>query len=142
MALSATSDGLGTAAWRNILRPLLLRLSSDNVLLIGTHVRARVIAPILNAAVALSMVMSFMLLLEAVFMSSVSLYVKLFRRTPEKRFKCKAMGGDAEKGGLDYPMVLVQIPMYNEKEVIGFLTLSPLVIFSLLRRELTQILTF
>jgi beta-mannan synthase len=87
-------------------------------------VRARVIAPILNAAVALSMVMSFMLLLEAVFMSSVSLYVKLFRRTPEKRFKCKAMGGDAEKGGLDYPMVLVQIPMYNEKEVIGFLSLT------------------
>ncbi|XP_078164467.1 putative glucomannan 4-beta-mannosyltransferase 2 [Carex rostrata] len=117
MALPATSDGLNSATWQNVLRPFLLRSSFDNVVLIGTHVRAHVIAPILDAAVVLCMVMSFMLLLEAVFMSAVSVYVKLFRRTPEKRYKWEAMGGDVEKGGLDYPMVLVQIPMYNEKEV-------------------------
>lgn len=93
--------------------------------------RAHVIAPILDAAVVLCMVMSFMLLLEAVFMSTVSVYVKLFRRTPEKRYKWEAMGGDAEKGGLDYPMVLVQIPMYNEKEVSDFF-LSPLGILACL----------
>lgn len=68
-------------------------------------------------------------------MSAISLYVKLFQRTPEKRYKWEAMGGDAEKGGLDYPMVLVQIPMYNEKEVSGFVSLTT-GDFSLLGREL------
>ncbi|KAJ4767574.1 cellulose synthase like [Rhynchospora pubera] len=117
MALSAASDGPIPDTWQNIVRPLLLRPSSDNALLIWTHVRAHVIAPVVDAAVVLCMVMSFMLLLEAMFMSAVSLYVVLFRRTPEKRYKWEAMGGDAEKGGSDYPLVLVQIPMYNEKEV-------------------------
>ncbi|XP_020571640.1 probable mannan synthase 4 [Phalaenopsis equestris] len=79
--------------------------------------RKAVIAPAMRAAVALSLVLSVMLLAEVVFMSFVSLAVKLFRLKPEKRYKWEAISGDLETGSSDYPMVLVQIPMYNEKEV-------------------------
>ena len=43
--------------------------------------------------------------------------VKLFKRKPEKRYKWEPMEDDLELGNSVYPMVLVQIPMYNEKEV-------------------------
>nr|GLL25872.1 hypothetical protein BRARA_C00129 [Ipomoea trifida] len=43
--------------------------------------------------------------------------VKMFSRTPEKRFKWEALEEDAELGNGCFPMVLVQIPMYNEREV-------------------------
>lgn len=50
-------------------------------------------------------------------MNLVVLYVKLFKRKPEKVYKWKPMQEDIELGDESYPMVLVQIPMYNEKEV-------------------------
>lgn len=50
-------------------------------------------------------------------MNFVILFVKLFRRKPEKVYKWEAMQEDVEVGPDNYPMVLVQIPMYNEKEV-------------------------
>jgi hypothetical protein len=54
--------------------------------------------------------------------------IKLLRRVPERRYKWEALpsdesgqGEDEEAtvggGGQDFPMVLVQIPMYNEREV-------------------------
>ncbi|WZZ04201.1 hypothetical protein YC2023_090122 [Brassica napus] len=46
------------------------------------------------------------------------LYVKLFKRKPEKVYKWEPMQEDIELGDESYPMVLVQIPMYNEKEVL------------------------
>ncbi|KAE8683232.1 putative mannan synthase 3 [Hibiscus syriacus] len=36
---------------------------------------------------------------------------------PEKRYKWEPMKDDVELGSSAYPMVLIQIPMYNEKEV-------------------------
>ncbi|KAK9911843.1 hypothetical protein M0R45_035730 [Rubus argutus] len=44
-------------------------------------------------------------------------YSRFFRRRPEKRWKWEAIKDDVELGNSSYPMVLVQIPMYNEKEV-------------------------
>lgn len=50
-------------------------------------------------------------------MGIVIVLLKLFGRKPEKRYKWEAMKDDVELGNSAYPMVLVQIPMYNEKEV-------------------------
>lgn len=56
-------------------------------------------------------------------MSIVVVFVKLFRRTPEKVHKWEAIkDDDLELGNSNYPMVLIQIPMYNEKEVINFIS--------------------
>jgi beta-mannan synthase len=83
-------------------------------------VRAGLIAPALQAAVWACLVMSVMLVVEAVYNSAVSLGVKAIGWRPEWRFKWESLpggGGDEEKGSAHYPMVLVQIPMYNELEV-------------------------
>nr|GMC83055.1 glucomannan 4-beta-mannosyltransferase 9-like [Ipomoea batatas] len=75
------------------------------------------IAPILNIAVLICFVMTTLLFVEWVYMGVVITVVKLFRRTPEKRFKWQPLEEDAELGNASFPRVLVQIPMYNEKEV-------------------------
>lgn len=62
--------------------------------------------------------MSVMLFVEVMYMGIIVLYVKLFKRIPEKFYKWEAMEDDVECGSASYPMVLVQIPMYNEKEVL------------------------
>lgn len=61
-------------------------------------------------------------------MGVVIIAVKLLRRTPEKRYKWEPIKDDTELGNSVYPMVLVQIPMFNEKEVLCF---SPLFFFNL-----------
>ncbi|URE48262.1 Glucomannan 4-beta-mannosyltransferase 9 [Musa troglodytarum] len=91
--------------------------SPDQIEAVLVEVRKRAIAPALRVAILLCLVMSVMLMLEAMYMSAVSLGVKLFHRTPEKRYRWEPIRGDEELGSLAYPMVLVQIPMYNEKEV-------------------------
>ncbi|KAG8073625.1 hypothetical protein GUJ93_ZPchr0006g42800 [Zizania palustris] len=75
------------------------------------------------------MAMSVVLVLEVAYMSLVSLVaIKLLRRLPERRYKWEPIavgsGGvdDEEAAGAacgpeEFPLVLVQIPMYNEKEV-------------------------
>uniref|UniRef100_A0A0D9X1T9 glucomannan 4-beta-mannosyltransferase n=1 Tax=Leersia perrieri TaxID=77586 RepID=A0A0D9X1T9_9ORYZ len=84
------------------------------------RVRRGVIAPTLQVAVWVCMVMSVMLVVEAAYNSVVSLGVKAIGWRPEWRFKWEPLAGagaDEEKGGGEYPMVMVQIPMYNELEV-------------------------
>ncbi|KAM0876571.1 hypothetical protein ACQ4PT_036089 [Festuca glaucescens] len=80
-------------------------------------VRAGVVAPALAAASGACLAMSAMLLAEALFMAAAS----LARRRPERRYRAEPLGAcdgeDEESGLLGYPMVLVQIPMYNEREV-------------------------
>ncbi|KAJ6739389.1 hypothetical protein OIU74_004200 [Salix koriyanagi] len=61
--------------------------------------------------------MSLMLLMERVYMGIVIVLVKLFWKKPEKRYKWEAMQDDIESGNLNFPVVLVQIPMFNEREV-------------------------
>jgi beta-mannan synthase len=85
----------------------------------------------LEAAVWACLAMSVMLVLEVCYMSVASFVaVNLLCRTPERRYSWEPMpsgsgiarGDDEEAavgggGGEAYPMVLVQIPMYNEREV-------------------------
>ncbi|KAF0912863.1 hypothetical protein E2562_019449 [Oryza meyeriana var. granulata] len=104
--------------------------SGDQIAASWAVVRARAVAPVLQLAVWACMAMSVMLVLEVAYMSLVSLVaVKLLGRAPERRYKWEPIsvgsGGvddddeEAAVGGQEapFPMVLVQIPMYNEKEV-------------------------
>ncbi|ESR41606.1 hypothetical protein CICLE_v10013685mg [Citrus x clementina] len=60
--------------------------------------------------------MSLMLFIERVYMAIVILYVKVLRKKRYTEYKLEEMKEDLELNK-SYPMVLVQIPMYNEKEV-------------------------
>ena len=83
--------------------------------------RSGAVAPALQAAVWACMLMSVMLVVEATYNCAVSIGVKLLGWKPEHRFKWEPLAGDGdeEKGdaAAAYPMVMVQIPMYNELEV-------------------------
>ncbi|KAG6473226.1 hypothetical protein ZIOFF_067139 [Zingiber officinale] len=83
------------------------------------EVRSRAVAPVLRVAIVVCLAMSAMLLVEVVSMAVVSLAVKILRRWPESRYRWEPInaGADPESGNLDFPMVLVQIPMYNERKV-------------------------
>ncbi|WVZ57118.1 hypothetical protein U9M48_007549 [Paspalum notatum var. saurae] len=94
------------------------------------RVRSRAVAPALQVVVWACMVMSVMLVVEATYNCAVSVGVMLLGWKPERRFKWEPLGSgagddDEEKGdtaaaaaaAAAYPMVMVQIPMYNELEV-------------------------
>lgn len=85
--------------------------------LVWNQIKAPLIVPLLRLAVFLCLIMSVMMLVERVYMSVVITLVKLFGRKPEKRYKWEPMKDDIELGNSSYPMVLVQVPMYNEREV-------------------------
>ncbi|XVE68655.1 hypothetical protein DITRI_Ditri09bG0086200 [Diplodiscus trichospermus] len=85
--------------------------------LIWQQTRAPLIVPVLKVTVVLCLAMSLMLFVERVYMGTVIVFIKLCKRKPEKRYKWEPMKDDVELGNSAYPMVLVQIPMYNEKEV-------------------------
>ncbi|CAJ1968731.1 unnamed protein product [Sphenostylis stenocarpa] len=90
---------------------------SFQVGLIWSQVKEPVIVPLLRVAVFACLGMSLMMLVERVYMGLVICLVKLFGRRPEKRYKWEPMKDDVELGNSTYPMVLVQVPMYNEREV-------------------------
>ncbi|KAL6660186.1 hypothetical protein ACP70R_002308 [Stipagrostis hirtigluma subsp. patula] len=114
-------------------RSIAAAATGDRVEAAWAAVRARAVAPALQAAVWACMAMSVMLVLEVAYMSLVSFVaVKLLRRVPERRYKWEPMPDGSGSGSgkeLDeeaavggggreaFPMVLVQIPMYNEREV-------------------------
>uniref|UniRef100_A0A7N1A783 glucomannan 4-beta-mannosyltransferase n=1 Tax=Kalanchoe fedtschenkoi TaxID=63787 RepID=A0A7N1A783_KALFE len=76
------------------------------------------ITPLLRFLVTLCLAMSLMLFMERLYMALVIVFVKLFGKKAEERYKWEAIGNDdVEAGSSAYPMVLVQIPMHNEKEV-------------------------
>ncbi|GER45398.1 cellulose synthase like [Striga asiatica] len=85
--------------------------------IIWGQIKAPLIIPLLELAVFLCLAMSAMLFVERVYMALIITLVKLFGRKPEKRYKWEPLKDDLELGNSAYPMVLVQIPMYNEKEV-------------------------
>lgn len=84
--------------------------------------RAPLVVPLLKVMVYLCLTMSLMLFIERVYMGFFILVIKVFQWRPEKKYKWEPINNneeeDFELGNLNYPMVLVQIPMYNEKEVI------------------------
>ncbi|KAK1650050.1 hypothetical protein QYE76_067855 [Lolium multiflorum] len=103
-------------------------LGADTVATAWAALRAHAVAPALRAAVWACLAMSSMLLVEAACMSLISLVaVWLLRWRPQRRYKWEPMAGAAAgcdvedpaelTDGREFPRVLVQIPMYNEKEV-------------------------
>lgn len=90
---------------------------TEQFLIIWGQIKAPLIVPLLKIAVFLCLAMSAMLFVERVYMAVVITLVKLFGRKPDKRYKWEPLKDDLELGNSAYPMVLVQIPMYNEKEV-------------------------
>lgn len=81
------------------------------------QVRVQLLVPLLRAAVVLCMVLSVIALTEKVFLGMVSSVMKVLRRRPSRLYRCDPIVQDEEAGSTAFPMVLVQIPMYNEKEV-------------------------
>lgn len=86
--------------------------------IIWAQIKAPLIVPLLRISVVLCLIMSLMLFIERVYMGIVIVLIKLFGRKPEKRYKWEAIKDDVELGNSAYPVVLVQIPMYNEREVL------------------------
>ncbi|KAH1220643.1 Glucomannan 4-beta-mannosyltransferase 2 [Glycine max] len=80
-------------------------------------IKAPLIVPLLNLAVYISLAMALMLFMERVYMGIVIILVKLFWKKPHQRYKFEPLQDDEELGNSNYPVVLVQIPMFNEKEV-------------------------
>lgn len=89
------------------------------------QIKAPLIVPLLRIAVFLCLLMSIMLFIERVYMGIVIILVKFFGKKPEKRYKWESLKDDVELGNSSYPMVLVQIPMYNEREVCSFFVIFP-----------------
>ncbi|XP_019199045.1 PREDICTED: glucomannan 4-beta-mannosyltransferase 2-like [Ipomoea nil] len=80
-------------------------------------VKAPLIVPALRLAVYVCLAMSLMLFVERLYMGIVIILVKIFCGKPEKRYKWEPMREDYEIGTSVFPSVLIQIPMFNEKEV-------------------------
>lgn len=84
--------------------------------------KAPLLVPLLRAAVYICLVMELMLFIERLYMGIVIIIVKLFMKKPDKRYKWEPMADDdLEIGSADFPKVLVQIPMFNEREVTKFI---------------------
>ncbi|XP_010450208.1 PREDICTED: probable mannan synthase 15 isoform X2 [Camelina sativa] len=79
--------------------------------------KTTLIVPVFKYLVAMCLIIWLLVFVECAYMNLVVLYVKLFNRKPEKVYKWEAMQEDMELAHQNYPMVLVQIPMYNEREV-------------------------
>lgn len=80
-------------------------------------IKAPLIVPLLRLGVYICLAMSLMLFMERVYMGIVIILVKLFWKKPEKRYKYELIQDDVELGSSNFPVVLVQIPMFNEREV-------------------------
>lgn len=85
--------------------------------LIWELIKAPLIVPLLNLGVYICLTMSLMLFMERLYMGIVIILVKLFWKKPEKRYKWEPIQDDLESGNSNFPVVLVQIPMFNEREV-------------------------
>ncbi|CAH9094180.1 unnamed protein product [Cuscuta epithymum] len=80
-------------------------------------VKEPVIVPALRLAVYICLAMSIMLFVERLYMGIVIVLVKIFSGKPEKRYKWEPMPDVFDVNSAAFPSVLVQIPMFNEKEV-------------------------
>ncbi|XP_019453901.1 PREDICTED: glucomannan 4-beta-mannosyltransferase 2-like [Lupinus angustifolius] len=87
------------------------------VQMIWDLIKAPLIVPMLNAGVVICLVMALMLFFERLYMGIVIVLVKLFWKKPEQRYRYEPIQDDVEVGSSNFPVVLIQIPMFNEKEV-------------------------
>ena len=104
-----------------LLIPESFQVSRDDITgqlsLIWELIKAPLIVPLLQLGVYICLAMSLMLFMERVYMGIVIILVKLFWKKPEKRYNFEPIQDDVEQGSSNFPVVLVQIPMFNEKEV-------------------------
>ncbi|KAE9620596.1 hypothetical protein Lal_00019868 [Lupinus albus] len=87
------------------------------VQMIWDVIKAPLVVPMLNVGVVICLVMALMLFCERLYMGIVIILVKLFWKKPEQRYKYEPIQDDVEVGSSNFPVVLIQIPMFNEKEV-------------------------
>ncbi|KAL2328511.1 hypothetical protein Fmac_021938 [Flemingia macrophylla] len=80
-------------------------------------IKAPLIVPLLKVGVYICLAMALMLFMERVYMGIVIILVKLFWKKPHQRYKFENLEEDEELGNTNFPVVLIQIPMFNEKEV-------------------------
>lgn len=80
------------------------------------QIRVSLIAPILYFALYACVLMSIMLFIERLYMTAVILYVKALGKKRYTEYKLEAVREKMERNK-EHPKVLVQIPMYNEREV-------------------------
>ncbi|MQL91427.1 hypothetical protein Taro_024027 [Colocasia esculenta] len=90
--------------------------ATENLILVWQHIRSPIVLPLLQVAVYLCAIMSIMLFVERVYMAIVILCVKVLGKKRYTKYKLEAMKDELEANN-NHPKVLVQIPMYNEKEV-------------------------
>ncbi|KAI3793784.1 hypothetical protein L1987_36406 [Smallanthus sonchifolius] len=76
-----------------------------------------VVVPFVFIFMYINLAMSIMMLIEKVYMAAVVSINKLIGGKPEKRYKCDPFEEDVELGSSVYPMVVIQVPMFNELEV-------------------------
>ncbi|KAK1266370.1 Mannan synthase 1 [Acorus gramineus] len=91
-------------------------VAAENLRLLWKQARAPVVVPLLQGAVYVCAAMSVMLFMERVYMAVVILCVKLLRKKRYTKYGLEAMKEDLENNN-NHPVILVQVPMYNEKEV-------------------------
>ncbi len=80
-------------------------------------IKAPLTVLLLRLGVYICLAMSLMLFCERLYMGIVIILVKLFWKKPEKRYKYETIQEDVEMGSSNFPVVLIQIPMYNERDV-------------------------
>ncbi|XP_066332523.1 probable glucomannan 4-beta-mannosyltransferase 6 isoform X1 [Miscanthus floridulus] len=117
-ALRAVGDVVFLGAYGRLSFPATIAAFVEALLQAWAEVRAGLLVPLLRAAVLLCTAMSVIVLAEKVFLGTVSSVMKLRRRRPWRVYRCDPIARpDKDEEAAAYPMVLVQIPMYNEKEV-------------------------
>ena len=90
---------------------------TQQLMLVWEQIKAPLIVPILKVTMVLCLAMSLMLFIERIYMSVAIVLVKIFSGEPHQRYKYEPIKEDVELGSLAFPAVLVQIPMFNEREV-------------------------
>ena len=81
----------------------------------GRDIRISIVSPLLQILVGISAFLSSLIAADRLFHFYIALYWKLSGRKPEEQFVASPLPdiADADK----YPKVVIQIPMFNEKEV-------------------------
>ncbi|MED6180625.1 Glucomannan 4-beta-mannosyltransferase 2 [Stylosanthes scabra] len=90
---------------------------AGQIQMIWEVVKAPLIVPLLNLSVYICLAMALMLFIERLYMGVVIILVKLFWKKPEQRYRYEPIQDDVELGSSNFPVVLIQIPMFNEREV-------------------------
>jgi len=126
----AVGDVVFLGAYGRLSFPATIAAFVEALLQAWAKVRAGLLVPLLRAAVLLCTAMSVIVLAEKVFLRTVSSVMKLRRRRPWRVYRCNPIERpDKDEEAAAYPMVLVQIPMYNEEEVCTVLYVAGASVF-------------